>query len=222
MSLNVIFVRHGESVWHGENRYAGATDIDLTDHGRDQAAALADWAAQAGLTAVWSSPMLRCRQTAADSAARAGLPLHLDPRLRELDFGVAEGLTRAEMRERMPEAVASFEADPVASHFPEGEDPAAVVERYVAFLTDLRAEHDAGGQGTDGRGNGGQSGGRILVVAHSTAIRLTLCRLLDLPLSDYRRRFPRLANCALNELVLSDGTPSLLTLNRPVTPGVPA
>lgn len=222
MSLNVIFVRHGESVWHGENRYAGATDIDLTDHGRDQAAALADWAAQAGLTAVWSSPMLRCRQTAADSAARAGLPLHLDPRLRELDFGVAEGLTRAEMRERMPEAVASFEADPVASHFPEGEDPAAVVERYVAFLTDLRAEHDAGGQGTGGRGNGGESGGRILVVAHSTAIRLTLCRLLDLPLSDYRRRFPRLANCALNELVLSDGTPSLLTLNRPVTPGVPA
>ncbi|MFF0727635.1 histidine phosphatase family protein [Streptomyces sp. NPDC004134] len=232
MSLNVIFVRHGESVWHGENRYAGATDIDLTEHGRDQAAALADWAAQAGLAAVWSSPMLRCRQTAAGSAAAAGLPLHLDPRLRELDFGVAEGLTRAEMRERMPEAVASFEADPVASHFPEGEDPAAVVERYAAFLADLRAEHDTGAQGSGGQGTGGQgsgkqagggkSDGRILVVAHSTAIRLTLCRLLGLPLRDYRRRFPHLANCALNELVLSDGTPSLLTLNRPVTPGVPA
>ncbi|WBB62262.1 histidine phosphatase family protein [Streptomyces sp. WMMC500] len=218
MSLNVIFVRHGESVWHGENRYAGATDIDLTDHGRDQAAALADWAGQAGLTAVWSSPMLRCRQTAADSAARAGLPLHLDPRLRELDFGVAEGLTRAEMRERMPEAVASFEADPVAGHFPGGEDPAAAVERYADFLTDLRAEHDGGGKARDGEGGDG----RILVVAHSTAIRLTLCRLLDLPLRDYRRRFPHLANCALNELVLGDGTPSLLTLNRPVTPGVPA
>lgn len=214
MSLNVIFVRHGESVWHGENRYAGATDIDLTDHGRDQAAALADWAEQARLTAVWSSPMLRCRLTAADSAARAGLPLLLDPRLRELDFGVAEGLTRAEMRERMPEAVSSFETDPVANHFPEGEDPAAVAERYVAFLTDLRAEHDGGGK------NGGD--GRILVVAHSTAIRLALCRLLHLPLSDYRRVFPHLANCALNELVLRDGTPALLALNRPVTPGVPA
>ncbi|MEO3762040.1 histidine phosphatase family protein [Streptomyces sp. B8F3] len=222
MSLNVIFVRHGESVWHGENRYAGATDIDLTDHGRDQAAALADWAAQAGLTAVWSSPMLRCRQTAAGSAARAGLPLHLDERLRELDFGVAEGLTRAEMRERMPEAVASFEADPVASHFPGGEDPAAVVERYLAFLAELRAEHDTGEQGEAKQADGKKGDGRILVVAHSTAIRLTLCRLLDLPLRDYRRRFPRLANCALNELVLSDGTPSLLTLNRPVTPGVPA
>ncbi|AZM49385.1 histidine phosphatase family protein [Streptomyces sp. WAC 06738] len=222
MSLNVIFVRHGESVWHGENRYAGATDIDLTDHGRDQAAALADWAAQAGLTAVWSSPMLRCRQTAAGSAAAAGLPLHLDPRLRELDFGVAEGLTRAEMRERMPEAVASFEADPVAGHFPEGEDPAAVVERYAAFLADLRAEHDTGAQGDGKQAGGKESDGRILVVAHSTAIRLTLCRLLGLPLRDYRRRFPYLANCALNELVLSDGTPSLLTLNRPVTPGVPA
>ncbi len=218
MSLNVIFVRHGESVWHGENRYAGATDIDLTDHGRDQAAALADWAEQARLTAVWSSPMLRCRQTAADSAARAGLPLRLDERLRELDFGVAEGLTRAEMRERMPEAVTSFEADPVAHHFPGGEDPAAVVERYAAFLAGLRAEHGGGSEG----GGAGADGGRILVVAHSTAIRLTLCRLLGLPLGDYRRVFPYLANCALNELVLRDGTPSLLALNRPATPGVPA
>lgn len=222
MSLNVIFVRHGESVWHGENRYAGATDIDLTDHGHDQAAALADWAEQARLTAVWSSPMLRCRQTAADSAARSGLPLHLDERLRELDFGVAEGLTRAEMRERMPDAVTSFETDPVAHHFPGGEDPAAVVERYVAFLTELRAGHGAGDEGGREKDGGENDDGRILVVAHSTAIRLTLCRLLGLPLRDYRRVFPYLANCALNELVLRDGTPSLLALNRPVTPGVPA
>ncbi|MFW6692415.1 histidine phosphatase family protein [Streptomyces sp. MAR4 CNX-425] len=217
MSLNVIFVRHGETLWHGENRYAGATDIDLTDHGRAQAAALADWAERARLSAVWSSPMLRCRQTAAGSAARAGLPLRFDERLRELDFGVAEGLTRAEMRERMPDAVASFESDPVAHHFPGGEDPAAVAERYAAFLTDLRT-----GRGAGAEGDGPPPDGRILVVAHSTAIRLTLCRLFGLPLRDYRRVFPHLANCALNELVVRDGTPSLLTLNRSVTPGDPA
>ncbi|MFI6124540.1 histidine phosphatase family protein [Streptomyces sp. NPDC051064] len=206
MSLHVFLVRHGESVWHAENRYAGVTDIDLSEHGRAQAAGLASWAGRADLTAVWSSPMRRCRQTAEGSAARAGLPLNLEPRLRELDFGIAEGMTRAEMRERLPGALKAFEADPVGSHFPEGEDPAAVSERYAGFLAGLRAGHQEG---------------RVLVVAHSTAIRLALCRLLGIPLRDYRRVFPYLANCALNELILRDGTPSLLALNQHVTPGVP-
>ncbi|MGW0790717.1 histidine phosphatase family protein [Streptomyces sp. NPDC002911] len=206
MSLHVILVRHGESVWHDENRYAGVTDIDISEHGRAQAARLAAWAGRADLTAVWSSPMRRCRRTAEESAARAGLPLMIEPRLRELDFGIAEGMTRAEMRERLPGALKAFEADPVGSHFPEGEDPAAVGERCADFLDGLRADHQEG---------------RVLVVAHSTAIRLTLCRLLGVPLRDYRRIFPYLANCALNELILRDGTPSLLTLNQHVTRGVP-
>ncbi|MFJ8885701.1 histidine phosphatase family protein [Streptomyces sp. NPDC102402] len=204
MSLHVFLVRHGESVWHEENRYAGVTDISLSEHGRAQADRLASWAGRADLTAVWSSPMDRCRQTAQGSAVRAGLPLVLDPRLREIDFGVAEGMTRAEMRERLPGALKAFEADPVGSHFPEGEDPVAVGRRYADFLTGLRAGHQEG---------------RVLVVAHSTAIRLTLCRLLGVPLRDYRRVFPYLANCAVNELILRDGTPSLLALNQHVTPG---
>ncbi|PWI06655.1 histidine phosphatase family protein [Streptomyces sp. NWU339] len=206
MSLHVFLVRHGESVWHDENRYAGVTDIDLSEHGHAQAARLASWAGRTDLTAVWSSPLRRCRQTAEGSAARAGLPLMVEPRLRELDFGIAEGMTRAEMRERLPGVLKAFEADPVGSHFPEGEDPVAVGERYADFLAGLRAGHREG---------------RILVVAHSTAIRLTLCRLLGLPLRDYRCVFPYLANCALNELILHDGTPSLLALNQHVTPGVP-
>ncbi|MFJ8749196.1 histidine phosphatase family protein [Streptomyces sp. NPDC102441] len=206
MSLHVMLVRHGESVWHAENRYAGVSDIDLSERGRAQAAQLASWAGRAELTAVWSSPMRRCRQTAEGSAASAGLPLVLEPRLREVDFGVAEGMTRAEMRERLPGALKAFEADPVGSHFPEGEDPSAVGERYADVLSGLRAGHQDG---------------RVLVVAHSTAIRLTLCRLLGVPLRDYRRVFPHLANCALNELILRDGTSSLLALNQHVTPGAP-
>jgi probable phosphoglycerate mutase len=206
MSLHVFLVRHGESVWHEENRYAGVTDIDLSEHGHTQAARLASWAGRADLTAVWSSPMRRCLRTAEGSAARAGLPLSVEPRLREVDFGIAEGMTRAEMRERLPGTLKAFEADPVGSHFPQGEDPAAAAERCAGFLAGLRAGHPEG---------------RVLVVAHSTAIRLTLCRLLGVPLRDYRRVFPHLANCALNELILRDGTPALLALNQHVTPGVP-
>ncbi|MER7478699.1 histidine phosphatase family protein [Streptomyces sp. NPDC126510] len=204
MSLHVIFVRHGETVWHAENRYAGGSDVALTERGHEQARALADWAEQAGLTAVWASSLTRSQQTAQASAARAGVPLGVDPRLRELDFGVAEGLTRAEIGQRFPDALAAFQADPVAHHFPGGEDPRAAGDRYLEFLTDLQEQHQEG---------------RVLVVGHSTAIRLALCRLLGLRMSDYRRVFPVLDNCALNELILRDGVPSLLTLNRPVAQG---
>ncbi|MBB1251777.1 histidine phosphatase family protein [Streptomyces alkaliterrae] len=205
MSLHVIFVRHGETVWHAENRYAGTTDVTLTERGRAQSRALADWAEHAELTAVFASPLRRSQETARDSAALAGLPVTVDERLRELDFGIAEGLTRAEMRQRFPDHLAAFLTDPVANHFPKGENPLDASDRYLDFLTDLQAAHE----------------GRVLVVGHSTAIRLTLCRLLGLPLHGYRRTFPFLANCALNELVLNGDGPSLLTLNRPVTPGAP-
>ncbi|MGW3422332.1 histidine phosphatase family protein [Streptomyces phaeochromogenes] len=204
MSLHVILVRHGETLWHAENRYAGSTDIALTEHGHAQSRALADWAGQADLTAIFASPLARSQETARDSAVRTGLPVRVDERLRELDFGIAEGLTRAEMQQRFPDHLAAFGTDPVTNHFPKGENPLDASDRYLAFLTDLQAEHHEG---------------RVLVVGHSTAIRLALCRLLGLPLRQYRRTFPFLANCALNELVLRDGVPSLLTLNRPVTPG---
>lgn len=203
MSLHVIFVRHAESVWHAENRYAGGSDIALTERGHAQAGALAEWAQEADLTAIYASPLSRSQQTAQTSAERTGLPLHVDPRLRELDFGVAEGLTRAEMRQRFPDDLAAFLTDPVRNHFPKGEHPLDTTGRHLAFLTDLRAEHRHD---------------RVLIVGHSTAIRLTLCHLLDLPLRNYRKIFPFLANCALNELVLHDGVPSLLALNRPVIP----
>jgi broad specificity phosphatase PhoE len=56
---DVLLVRHGETVWHAENRYAGTTDVALTDHGREQARALGGWARDAGLSALWCSPLSR-------------------------------------------------------------------------------------------------------------------------------------------------------------------
>ena len=204
MSVQVTFVRHGETQWHAENRYAGVSDVALTSRGHAQGRALADWAARAGLDAVWASPLTRSQETARDSAQRAGVPVQVDRRLREVDFGVAEGLTRAEMQDRFPDDLAAFQSDPVEHHFPKGEHPTDAVDRYLAFLAELETDHP---------------NSRVLVVGHSTAIRLTLCQLLGVPLREYRRVFPYLVNCALNEITLRDGSGSLLAFNLPVTPG---
>ncbi|MFC4121985.1 histidine phosphatase family protein [Nonomuraea zeae] len=201
---DLVLVRHGETVWHAENRYAGLSDIDLTARGLDQAARLAGWASEAGLTGVWASTLSRARITAEASAGQAGLTVRVDARLRELDFGEGDGLTSAEMQARFPEARAAFESDPAAHPLPGGEDPHQAAARFVEALHDIAAAH---------------RGGRVLVVAHTTAIRLALCRLIGVPLGEYRRLFPRLDNCALTELRLpdsGDGQVALLQYNSPI------
>ncbi len=198
---NLVLARHGETVWHAENRYAGVSDIELTPRGHEQAERLAAWAATAGLSGVWASTLSRSRITAEAGAEAAGVKLAVDARLRELDFGKGEGLTSAEMHERFPEARAAFEADPGAHPLPGGEDPALAADRFVAALHDIAATC---------------SGERVLVVTHTTAIRIALCRLIGVPLGEYRRLFPRLDNCAITELRLRGERAAILQYNSPI------
>jgi probable phosphoglycerate mutase len=197
----VVLVRHGETVWHAENRYAGVSDVALTRRGEEQAVRLAGWAATAGLVAVWASPLSRARRTAQGCAMAADLPLDVDARLRELDFGEGEGLTSTEMAERFPEARAAFLADPAAHPLPGGEDPVEAADRFTDCLQEISEKHPDG---------------RVLVVAHSSAIRLALCGLIGVPLREYRRLFPGLRNCTLTELRLRAGRAALLQYNSPV------
>jgi broad specificity phosphatase PhoE len=197
---SLVLARHGETVWHEQNRYAGSSEVELTPRGVEQAARLAAWARTAGLAGVWASDLTRARRTAAASVEATGAPLHIDPRLRELDFGVAEGLTMDEIRGRFPEAARGFRHDPVGNHMPDGEDPADAAQRFTACLRDIGDTHPDG---------------RVLVVAHSTVIRLAVCSLIGVPLRDYRRLFPSLANCALTEIRLRSGEVAILRLNAP-------
>jgi broad specificity phosphatase PhoE len=194
-------VRHGETVWHAENRYTGATDVPLTDRGREQAARLAAWAATAGLDALWSSDLTRAVDTIAPAAAATGMAPRRDDRLREIAFGQGEGLTGAEMRERFPERYAAFVRDPVGGHLPGGEHPVEAVRRASACLDEVVADH---------------AGGRVLVVWHSTLMRLVLCDWLGIPMSEYRRRLPMVRNVGITEVRVADGRRALLQFNTPV------
>jgi broad specificity phosphatase PhoE len=202
----LVLVRHGETVWHAENRYAGRTDVALSRQGRRQAEELAEWAAVARLGAIWCSPLSRARETAAAAALRTGMVARVDPRLRELDFGRAEGLTRAEMAERFPRETAAFAVDPVDHHLPGGEDPRAAAERGKDALASIAAVHP---------------GDRVLVVAHTTLIRLTLCRLIGVSPSRYRTLFPFVRNVALTEIELAGDQAAVLGFNAPLRPLAP-
>ncbi len=198
---HLVLVRHGATVWHAENRYAGSTDVALDASGLLQAERLAGWAPGAGLAAIWCSPLSRARATAGPSARATGLEPRIDARLRELDFGQIEGRTIAEAEGLFPDEIRRFKADPVSFPMPGGEDPHEAASRAQAALRDIAAAHPDG---------------RVLVVAHNTLIRLTLCSLLDIPLPTYRTVFPAVRNGALTELAVDGQKTSLLQYNSPL------
>ena len=200
---NIVLVRHGETVWHTDNRYAGRTDVALNDRGREQAQRLAQWAATTDLDAIWCSTLTRARETAEIAASATGHAPRTDARLAELDFGRGEGLTSAEMQERFPEQLEAFRADPATHPLPGGEDPHRAVDRALGCLGDIADEHPEG---------------RILVVAHTTLLRLTLCRLIGVALGEYRRLFPFVRNGAITEITFGGGRPALLQFNAPLEP----
>ncbi len=203
---NLVLVRHGETIWHAENRYAGTSDVALAPRGYEQAKLLANWARTAGLNAIWVSPLSRAQETAAGAARVTGLTPHVDARLRELDFGEAEGRTPAEMERLFPEAIDAYGVDPVAHHLPGGEDPRDAVERAIACFEEITQLYP---------------GGRVLVVMHTTLIRLALCQLIGVPLARYRSVFPFVYNGAITEIQLDGDMASLLEYNAPISLGTP-
>jgi 2,3-bisphosphoglycerate-dependent phosphoglycerate mutase len=92
----LLLVRHGETDWNAEGRLQGHTDRPLNEYGRRQAAALAERLADDGIDAVYSSDLSRARETADIVAGRLGLPVVLEPGLREKNWGSWEGLTPLE------------------------------------------------------------------------------------------------------------------------------
>lgn len=201
----LVLSRHGQTVWHRENRYAGVSDIDLTETGRDQAATLADWARRARPQAIVCSPVRRAVETARPSADALGLLPDIEDDLREVSFGVAEGRTMAEMHADDSDMVARFRRDPVSHPFPGADSITQAAQRGADALRRTAASHP---------------GETVLVVAHNTLLRLALCSLLGIEVRRYRAVFPRLDNGTLTTLRIAPGEPlaSLLSFNVPLVP----
>ena len=181
----LYFARHGETEWHADHRYAGSSDVALVPDAISQAAGLATWAGTAELGAIVASPLSRARLTAEPAAESAGLPLRIDPRLVEIDFGRGEGMSPSELASAFPEDWAGFEHHPAQHPLPGGESGRDGIVRAMPVLDELAAEFPDG---------------RVLIVGHATLMRLMLCELIGLDPDWYRDIFPALDNSALLEL----------------------
>lgn len=202
----IHLVRHGETLWHAENRFAGIADVALTPRGLEQAAELAGWVERrAGegvrFDAVVTSTLSRAILTAAPAAKVLGLEPRADERLVEMAFGRAEGMNRPEMEQVMPDQLAAYTANPATVALADGERGLDVIARGRAALEDVVREHPDG---------------TVLVVAHSTLTRLLVASLIGMELDRYRATFPSVGNCHITTFELHpDGAFALHAYNVP-------
>jgi probable phosphoglycerate mutase len=197
----VLVWRHGRTSWNAEGRFQGQLDPPLDQVGRDQAdraaAQLATVLSTHG-TVVASSDLVRAATTAGALAALLGVPLRLDPRLRELSLGSWEGLTREEVAVHHPEQYADWLAGrPVVGRG--SEEPDVVAHRALAALADLPAAEVA-----------------VLVTHGGTGLRL-IEALLGVERGS-RRLLGSLGNCAWSELVQQSGGWRLVRHNQSADP----
>jgi broad specificity phosphatase PhoE len=192
----VFMVRHGATVLSVEDRFAGATDVELSDEGRKQTQGLAERLASEKIAAVIASPLARAVETAAILAAPHGLTVQLRDGLREISHGRWEQMTRRDVEQRFPEEAAAWEEDPFTFAPQGGESGLAVTARALPVLVELVRDFP---------------GETILVVSHKATIRLLLSSLLGFDPRRYRDNLDQ-KPAALNIVDFRDATRARLML----------
>jgi probable phosphoglycerate mutase len=176
----LYLVRHGQTDGSREGRYCGAIDIPLNATGLAMAQALAVYYAHDSWAAIYSSPLQRARMTADPLSKRTGLLPEIEPGLREIEYGEWEGLLPDEARAKNPELYAKWDADPGNFAPPGGETGKQVAERAVKAIENIRARH---------------SDGQVLAVAHKATIRVLVCALMGIDISQFRARIAQPVGC---------------------------
>ncbi|MDD3352646.1 histidine phosphatase family protein [Zoogloea sp.] len=161
--LDIYLARHGQTAWNLEKRLQGATDNVLNDTGKSQARQLGDTLKGVRFTAVYTSSLVRARETAAIALPK--VPAKALPALAERSFGKFEGMFEDE---RSGELGPEFKARATtpADSLDGGESLDSQAQRVAQAVDQIRTRHSAG---------------NVLVVSHGGVTPLILARLLQLP-----------------------------------------
>ncbi len=192
----IFLIRHGATVLTAEDRFAGATDVPLSDEGREQVRRLSERLSRESIAAAYASPQGRAAETAQILAEPHGLEVRLRPGLREISHGHWEQLTRHEVDAQFPDEAAAWEEDPFTFAPPGGESGLAVTARALPALIEIVRAHP---------------GESVLVASHKATIRLLLSSLLGFDPRRYRDNLDQ-SPAALNIVDFRDPVHARLTL----------
>ncbi|HTY41823.1 MAG TPA: histidine phosphatase family protein [Thermoanaerobaculia bacterium] len=205
-ATRVFLVRHGSTVLSAEDRFAGETDVALSDVGREQLRKLSERLAGEPIAAFYASPLGRTMETARILAAPHGKPVTPKDGLREISHGHWEGKTRAEVEKEYPKEYARWEGDPYSFAPPGGETGLSVTARALPALLEIVAAH---------------GGEYVAVASHKATIRLLIGSLLGFDLRRYRDHLDQ-SPASLNVLDFKDLGHARLSLFNDVSHYAPS
>ncbi|MCG0278657.1 MAG: alpha-ribazole phosphatase [Thermanaeromonas sp.] len=163
----IYLIRHGETAWNEAGRYQGHRDIELSSRGLKQALLLRQRLQKEDIKAIYTSDLRRARDTASIIAQAHGLAVNELPSLRELNFGLWEGLTYREISSQYPEEWKKWVAHPGNVRVPGGESYLELQNRVYQTFQEIVARHP---------------GENLAIVAHGGTLRVIICRALGLGL----------------------------------------
>lgn len=161
----LILVRHGETAWNSNGKYQGHTDVGLSEVGKWQAACLQERFRDEKIDAFYASDLHRAMETAAIIAVPHGKEVRPVPALREINFGLWEGLTHSQIAAVYPQELQQWLFGPGEVVVPGGESFAQVRMRAWGALQEIVQAH---------------RGETILAVSHGGTIRAILCAALNM------------------------------------------
>lgn len=170
-------VRHGQTDWNLTGRWQGQAPFapGLNETGRSQVLAISEQLKDVKFSAIYSSDLLRAKQTAELIAAPLGLTVTLDPRLREIDLGVWEGMPSQEIEAKYSLELAERAQNPFYSRAPNGESLHDVAERVLAAIEEIATSH---------------RDESVLIVSHGIALAIIICRAEGFPMEDVYQHIP--------------------------------
>lgn len=203
MSVDVYFVRHGETDYNKQSLIQGRSDIPLNEHGRSQAAEAAEYFRKRRIIfdKVFASPLLRARETASIISGWPMTRIQTDDRVQELAFGTVEGSNF----HTLPASIMNLFRNPPAYEVPEGGESIDELEtRCQDFLDELA-----------GLPEKESSVKTVLIVTHGAAMR----GLLSCIEHTVREQFWKtgLSNCCIIRVVLDQGSYMLESIENPLT-----
>jgi broad specificity phosphatase PhoE len=196
-TCRIYLVRHGRTVMNTQVRFRGRLEVPLDEVGRQEAQDAAHGLADAGLSAVYSSPLRRAIEVgeAITSLNQAG-PVKPLQNLVNLDYGVWEGLTKEESAEHDPKAFDLYLNAPEDAVCPEGEAVAVAGDRVVAALKEIGAAN--------------ATGASVAAVSHGVMVRLAVLRVAGVTEHDWQFAMPTAS------AVVFDVTDGRISLAQPV------
>jgi broad specificity phosphatase PhoE len=168
--MELILVRHGETIWNREGRVQGFSDMDLSDVGVHQARQLALSLRDAPILSIYSSPLIRAEKTARIINEYHHAPISIEPGLMEMDQGDFEGLTFQELMACEKVFLQKWMSDPASVQMPNGESFVELQERAWKVIEGIVAKS-----------------GNALVVSHNFTIAAILCKIKNISLSEFRK-----------------------------------